>query len=396
MRLLTILFILFVSTAEIDICVPSFPQIQDELNLSPFKTEALLGANLLFHCIAALFAGTFGDRYGKKKVIHIGFLIFIVGSILCYFAINYYSLLCGRILQGIGISASLVLAPIMIIDLYEDKLQQQKMLGLLNGFVNLAICLAPTLGSYTTLWFGWRSNFFLLGLFGIIALSIFQIFIPKDKYTNPQAGLALQDFSVIFKSQTTTLYIICLAFLIASFYLFAGMGSLIYVDSLKVSLKSFSIYQGLLTLAYGVFSIFSGAIIQKLGKKTAFMASLIMVFAFLITCLFIIAYNVKVPMYITASLLLLIIGMVIPCNLTYVLALDSLAGASGKISSAITTGKWVFTIIGIQTASYFYTHDFRSTGLLMLTMLVISFSIMFILIKREKKFQQEVYGTIPL
>ena len=149
-KFITILFVIFVSAAEIDICVPSFPQIQNEFGLSPFKTEALLGANLLFHCIAAIFAGTFGDKYGKKRMINTGFVIFISGSLLCFFAPGYNSLISGRILQGIGISASLVLAPIMILDLYEKE-KQQKMMSMLNGFVTLAICLAPIIGSYATL-----------------------------------------------------------------------------------------------------------------------------------------------------------------------------------------------------------------------------------------------------
>lgn len=395
MRLLTILFILFVATAEIDMCVPSFPQIQNEFQISPFKTEAILGANLIFHCIAALFAGALGDRYGKKRVIHAGFLIFIVGSVLCYFAIDYYTLLFGRILQGIGIAGALVLAPIMIIDLYQDKIKQQKMLGTLNGFVNLAICLAPAIGSYTTLWMGWRSNFLLLALFGIMAAGMFWFFIPNDTQTNPHASLSIQGFTGIFKSRTTSKYILCLSFLIASYYLFAGMSSLIYLDSLKVSLKNFSLYQGILTLTYGLVSIFSGTIIQKMGKKLSFMGSVALVAIFLLSCLIILIFNIKAPVYIAMATLVLIIGMVIPCNMAYVLALDSMPQASGKISSAITNGKWIVTIIGVQTASFFYTHDFRSTGLLMLIMLVISFSMMFNLLKSEKKFQKQVYGNSP-
>ena len=75
----------------------------------------------------------------------------------------------------------------------------------------------------------------------------------------------------------------------------------------------------------------------------------------------------------------------------YVLGLDSIAGASGKISGLLTTGKWLFTIVGIQTASYFYTHDFRSTGLLIFVMEFATLVILLVLLNRNKKFHQEVY-----
>lgn len=388
-----ILFVIFVSAAEIDICVPSFPQIQNEFGLSPFKTEALLGASLLFHCIAALYAGTFGDKYGKKTAINAGFVIFISGSLLCFLAPGYNSLIAGRILQGIGISGPLVLAPIIILDLYEKE-KQQKMMSLLNGFVTLAVCIAPVIGSYSTLLFDWRANFLLLTLLGLFAFVIFNMFIPNDESISSNVRLSIKDYGLVFKSREAVLYIVGLAFCVGAYYTFVGMASIIYVDSFGVSLKKFGIYQGLLTFTFGIVSIFSGSIIRKLGKKIAFSISLALMAAFLLSCLLTIIFNVQNPNYITAIILLLSAGVVIPCNMMYVLGLDSIAGASGKISGLITTGKWLFTIVGIQTASYFYTHDFRSTGFLMFIMELVTFIILVMLIKRNKKFHQEVYSNV--
>lgn len=392
-KFITILFVIFVAAAEIDICVPSFPQIQREFNLSPFKTEALLGANLLFHCIAALFAGNFGDKYGKKKVVNIGFVIFIVGSLLCLFAPEYNSLISGRILQGIGISASLVLAPIMILDLYEKE-KQQKMMSMLNGFITLAVCMAPVIGSYATLLFDWRANFLLLALLGIVSFGMFHIFIPSDKNIHPDTKLSIKDYAIVFKSNVAVLYITGLAFCIGAYYTFVGMASIIYVESFVVSLKSFGIYQGLLTFTFGIVSILSGTIIQKIGKKLSFMISLGLITIFLLLCLFAVVFNIQNPNYITALILVLSVGVVIPCNVMYVLGLDSITGASGKISGLITTGKWIFTIVGIQTASYFYTHDFRSTGLLMFVMELVTLIILLVLLRKNKKFHQEVYSEL--
>ena len=389
----TILFLIFVSAAEIDICVPSFPQIRQEFNLSPFKTETLLGANLLFHCIAALFAGNLGDKYGKKRVIKAGVIIFVIGSLLCFFATGYFSLVVGRIIQGIGVAASLVLGPLIIMDLYKEKAQQQKMMSMLNGFVTLAICLAPSIGSYTTLLFSWRSIFFLLSLFGVLALGMFNVFIPNDRPVNPHATLSIKEYAIVFKSKIAILYITSLAFFVGAYYTFVGTASIIYVESFGVSLKNFGVYQGLLTFTFGVFSIFSGSIIKKAGKKTSFLSSLVCIVIFLILCLFIILFNIKDPNYITAAIFILSIGVVIPCNMLYVLGLNSISGASGKISGIFTTGKWLFTIVGIQVASYFYTYDFRSTGILMLIMELCALITLIILIKSDKNLYKEIYST---
>lgn len=392
-QFITILFIIFVSAAEIDICVPSFPQIQAEFNLSTFNTETLLSVNLIFHCIAALLVGNLGDKCGKKKVINWGFTIFILGSIVCFFAQGYYSLIFGRIIQGIGVAASLVLAPIIILDLYKEKAKQQKMMSMLNGFVTLAICLAPTIGSYTTLLFNWRSNFFLLTLFGILAIAMFNAFIPADKSVNPNAKLSIREYAVVFKSQKTLLYIIGIAFISGAYYTFVGMASIIYVESFGVSLKNFGLYQGSLTFTFGVVSIFSGTIIQKVGNKVSFIASIILTLLFVLFCFVLVVFNIKDPNYITASILILSVSVVIPCNMLYLFGLNSIAGASGKISSIFTVGKWLFTVVGIQTASYFYANDFRSTGFLMFIMEFAGIVITLMLLNRDKKFHAEVWNN---
>lgn len=392
-KFLTILFVVFVSAAEIDICVPSFPQIQYEFVISPFQTECLLGANLLFHCIAALFAGNLGDKYGRKRVVNIGLGVFILSSLLCYFSVGYYSLLIGRILQGIGVAASIVLAPVIILDFYEKE-KQQKVMSLFNGFGTLAICLAPTMGSFATLFFNWRFNFLLLVLLGSLALAVFHAFIPSDKKNNPHIGFSIREYAIIFKSKVTVLYITSLSLCIGAYYTFVGMASIIYVGSFGVSLKTFGIYQGLLTLAFGLTSIFSGSIMDRIGKKVSFLISIGLMILFLVACLLFVIFNVQHPNWITSVIILLSIGVVVPLNMMYVLALDSIAGASGKVSGLITTGKWLFSIFGIQTASYFYSHDFRSTGLLMLVMELGALVIIFVLLKKDDKYRENVYHTV--
>ena len=390
-QFITILFIIFVSAAEIDICVPSFPQIQAEFHLSAFKTEILLGANLLFHCLAALLVGNLGDKYGKKKVINIGFITFILGSAVCFFAGSYYMLVAGRIIQGIGVAASLVLAPIIIMELYQEKAKQQKMMAMLNGFVTLAMCMAPTIGSYTTLLFNWRSNFVLLTVFGCLALAMFNTFIRADKAAKPETKLSIKEYGVVFQSNKTLLYIIGIAFITGAYYTFVGMASIIYVESFGVSLKDFGLYQGSLTLTFGVVSIFSGSMMQKFGNKLSFIVSMILTVLFLVICLWLVVFNIQNPLYITAAILLLSIGVVMPCNMLYLFGLNSIAGASGKISSIFTVGKWLFTVVGIQTASYFYAHDFRSTGILMFIMELAGVVITLVLLSKDKKFYQEMY-----
>jgi DHA1 family bicyclomycin/chloramphenicol resistance-like MFS transporter len=146
---------------EFDIFVPSFPALQSQFSLTPFLVEALLSVNFVSYCLSLFFVGSFADRYGRKPIILIGLLTFIMGSVFCLWAPSYTLLLIGRLLQGIGIAAPAILSFLIIADTYPLKKQQYYM-AMMNGVMNASVAAAPVIGSYITLYFNWQGNFMVL------------------------------------------------------------------------------------------------------------------------------------------------------------------------------------------------------------------------------------------
>src|SRR5690554_3164340 len=99
---LTVLFLSVLSGAEIDLFVPSFPKLQEIFDLTPSEVTLTLGINLVAHCVTSLIIGHLADCYGRKPVLLWGIIIFLIGTICCIFAQNYWTLLFGRFLQGLG------------------------------------------------------------------------------------------------------------------------------------------------------------------------------------------------------------------------------------------------------------------------------------------------------
>jgi DHA1 family bicyclomycin/chloramphenicol resistance-like MFS transporter len=384
MLFLTIIFSVFVAAAEIDIVIPSFPQLQEVFNLSAFKAELILSVNLISHCIAALYAGNLGDKYGKKRVIIYGFLIFIAGSVVCALSSSFEVLIFGRILQGAGVAPAMVLGFIIAIERYPTEMQERVM-ALLNGVITLSICLAPTIGSYMTIYFGWKGNFRLLLILGIIAAIAFQIFVPSDKIKNSNLRISLKEYIPVLKNKITMLYVIMLCLTIGAYYSFVGLAPILYTEALGVSLYNFGFYQGALTLTFGVFSIISGSLIKLFGKKLCLYVSLFLIGGFLIVNPLLIIFNIATPLNITLTMLMLSIGFVVPCNAIFVLTLDKIPEAKGKISALISTTKWVFTIIGLQVAGFFYAKSYASVGTITTLMVVVSLSLAALLWKKDSK-----------
>jgi len=68
--------------------------------------------------IGPLFFGPFSDSIGRKPIVNIGFLVFVIASLICVFSHSLEMMIVGRILQGIGLSAPRTMAIAIIRDLY--------------------------------------------------------------------------------------------------------------------------------------------------------------------------------------------------------------------------------------------------------------------------------------
>ncbi|MGI3900670.1 MAG: sugar porter family MFS transporter [Janthinobacterium lividum] len=88
--------------------------LRDAFQLSPLMQGVVTSIALLGAAVAAAFAGSVSDRYGRRPVILVTALIFVVGSLVSAFATALWMLLVGRLLVGLGIGVSSMLAPLYL------------------------------------------------------------------------------------------------------------------------------------------------------------------------------------------------------------------------------------------------------------------------------------------
>lgn len=387
MFIFAIAFAILVAASEIDLIVPSFPELQTAFGLSPFEVELTLSLNLLAHCIAGLFAGNLGDKFGRRHVMLYGFALFIFGSLLGALAPNFELVLLARILQGIGVAPGIVLGYVVAMERYPAS-EQGRIMGLLNGVLAMTLSAAPVLGSYISFYTGYQGNFGFMAISGMLGLLALALFIPNDKQNNQEVGLHLNEYFPVLKNRTTLLYVVWISLIPGAYYTFVGIASLLFVRGFGLSLAQFGIYMGVITFTFGFFSIFSGKIMKLTGRKKAFNISLVFLAGFLLSTLLLVCGVVKsTPELVLFSTILFSIGAVIPINEGFVLALESMPEAKGKISALVSTLKWILTIAGVQTASYFYHGSYLPIGITLFVMIIFSFLLMIISYKKDVHFQ---------
>jgi len=371
--------------AEVDLFVPSFPDIQDTFNLSPFMTELLLGVNLTAYCITSLIVGNLGDRYGRKPIIILGLLIFNFGSLLCVFFNSYEAILLGRFLQGAGISAVAVLVYVVLADIYSVQ-EQQKLMGILNGTVTLSMAFAPVVGSYVNLFWGWRGNFTLLFIFGIISLVLGIIFIPKGQ-PNKRITISLKEYIPVFKSRKAIYYILTMMFLAQGYWIFIGVAPILYMQDLGVSLEYFGLYQGAMAALFSIMSFTSGFCFKKFGIKNCFYFGIIFVVLFLIGSIILIICNINNPLTITIVTLLLSLGVIYPINILWPLLLEAIPDGKARMTGIFTSARLILTAIGLQLVGLLYNGTFAPLGIIICIVTMLGLITLPKLFKYDKIFE---------
>jgi len=358
---ITVLIIGILSGAEVDLFIPSFPELQKVFNLSPFMVQLTLSANFLSYCVCSLFAGALGDRFNRRIVILGSLAIFIVGSMLCVGAANYVMLILGRFLQGVGMSGPAILAYVIIADEYPLE-KQPAMLGMLNGIVTLAMAFAPVIGSYVNLYFNWRGNFVILLLLGIISFLAGYFVIPNHK-GDPSISLSPTTYLPLLKSKKLMIFIMSIVFLGTSYWTFIGMAPIFYMEGMNVDLKHFGFYQGIIALAFSIFSILSPKILTAYGFKKCLFYSIVFCAISAVLVLINTLLSVKTPMLITAPMVILAAAVVLPVNILYPIALEVLDKSKARTAALLNALRLLMTGALLEVISYFYTGTFVQLGL---------------------------------
>lgn len=381
--LTTVILMDLLAGMEFDLFVPSFPELQNYFHLTSFWVEALLSMNFLGYCLSLFFVGGLADRYGRKPVIIIGLLIFISGSLLCLYGGSYPWLLMGRFLQGLGVAAPGILSFLIIADTYPVK-KQQHLMAVLNGVMNLAVGIAPVIGSYVTLYCHWQGNFIALLLVALPALVMILFFVPSFKKPEIQHSLSVRAYLPIFQSKPLLLLITYLIVVCVPYWVFVGMSPLLYMKALNVNLSHFGYYQGILAFVFGIGSILFGLIIHKVIPKNMLNLANLIFITSLIGLTVITINNTHDPLLITLVFLLFVIGQIMPGTILYPITLNFMPDAKGRVSAVIRGGLLITNAVAIQIASLTYQGTFQNIGIIMLFFIMLSIVTLYFIIRNNE------------
>lgn len=140
-------------------------------------------AYMLTSTIATILFSKLSGIYGRKSILMLGIIIFVIASVLCGFATNMLQLILFRGLQGIG-GGILLSLPFIIMGEVSAPRERAKYLGILGSIFGISGVLGPILGGVITDAVSWRWVFFVNVPVGIAAIAIIMHSLPNFKLDN--------------------------------------------------------------------------------------------------------------------------------------------------------------------------------------------------------------------
>ena len=283
----------------IDTYIPAFTGMGRDLGASTLQMQQTLSLYLAAFAFMFLFHGALSDSFGRKPVIVVGLIGFLIGSIGCALSPNIGTLLIFRVVQGLSVGAGMVVGRAMIRDLFNDT-DAQKLMSMVTLWFGIAPAIAPIIGGYLYIWFGWHAIFWFLAIITalLIVVIVFSIHetLPDDKRHAFRPSPLFAGYREVGANVPFLLLSLAVGFNFNAFFLYF-MSAPVYVpESLKLGPQQFAwlFIPGITGIMAGAF--ISGRVAGKLSlAKTVSYSYRFMVVAASVNLVYAFAFEPSVP-----------------------------------------------------------------------------------------------------
>jgi DHA2 family multidrug resistance protein len=179
--LVTVIIGTFLGRLDQTIVNLALPKIINDFHVTVTQAGWVGTAYILANAVFVPIWGKLGDTIGRKKVYLIGFVVFIIGSVLAALAWNLPSLIFFRIIQAIAGSADYPTAMAILSVTFPKQRDRAQALGIWSSVFGASAVLGPLIGGPLIDNFGWRSVFLINLPIGIIGTFMALAYINESK-----------------------------------------------------------------------------------------------------------------------------------------------------------------------------------------------------------------------
>jgi DHA1 family bicyclomycin/chloramphenicol resistance-like MFS transporter len=178
----------------IDAFFPSLRAIGAEFHVSNWQAQQLLTAFMVPYACMSLVHGTLSDALGRRRVVLVALGIYSLASLGCTLAPSFPVLLTFRFLQGVTAGSGQIVGRAIVRDRYSGA-EAQRLMSAIVMIFGLGPALAPIVGGWVHVLFGWRAVFGTMALLGVVLVGASWRQLPETHPPQKRALLQLRSLT---------------------------------------------------------------------------------------------------------------------------------------------------------------------------------------------------------
>ncbi len=252
----------------IDMYLPAMPDIGRDLAASQHEVQWTIVGYFITFGLAQLVYGPWADQAGRKPPLYVGLALFILGTVTCALAPSLGWLVLGRMVQGAGGAANMVVLRAVIRDMATGP-AATRMMSTIMIVIAVSPLLAPLSGAGLLAIGSWRLVFWALLGASLLSAFLIHFAVPETLSEANRQRFDLASFLRGSRSLLTNRSFLVMTFLagfaFASFFVFIASASFVYIGQFGLTATQFSLAFAVNAIGFFVASQFSATIAVRVG-----------------------------------------------------------------------------------------------------------------------------------
>ncbi|MEO0819343.1 MAG: Bcr/CflA family efflux MFS transporter [Pseudomonadota bacterium] len=339
-RLVTLILLAALSTISLNMFLPSLASIAADLEADYALVSLAVALYLGVTAAVQLIVGPASDRLGRRPVLLVALLVFVVASVACALAEDVWTFLAFRMLQA-GVAAGYALSLAVVRDTNPER-KAAGLIGSISMAMAVAPMLGPLLGGLLDTAFGWRANFWFYALAGAVLLGICWLDLGETRAERASTSASRrQDWLALLGAARFWAFALCTALSTGAFFVFIASAPLIAAETFGVSTALLGAFIGSITGGFMVGSFLSSRLAPRYALTTMAIAGRCVACGGLCLGLGLLLGGILTPLtYFGATIFVgMGNGLTMPSSNAGALSVrPSLAGSAAGLTSALTLG----------------------------------------------------------
>ncbi|MFT6076946.1 MAG: DHA1 family bicyclomycin/chloramphenicol resistance-like MFS transporter [Myxococcota bacterium] len=377
--------IIAIGPLAIDMYLPAFSEMAKFFAVSNDKIQLTLSSYFIGIAVGQIFYGPIIDRFGKKPPLIFGLVLFVVTSFLCALTKEIDQMIWLRFFQAAGACSCFVVMRAIVRDLFSPQ-ESARVFSYLLLVMGIAPIIAPLLGGYVLINFGWQAIFWFLGSFAIVLVVVSILYLPESQAgdKNQKISGAFKKYHGILRDKNFLFYSLSGGFSASGMFIYIVGSPFMIIEIFGISPENYGWIFGINAVGYVAAAQINGRLLKffeltkvlNIAFKISFVAAiLLMICGFYFPNLW--AVSAAFLLYVS------LIGIITPN--TSALSLANQRAHSGSASALFGTIQFTICAIAAFLVSHFHNGTILPMIIAIGTCGIIAFAINFYWQKKSIK-----------